>query len=321
MEILHAELPSCDGRTQLSLVVWSVARPRAVVQLTHGMAESIERYDEFARALCQAGLLVVGYDLLGHGASVTDEEEWGHYDRRGREHLLADIDSVRRLCAEACGEGVPYVLFGHSMGSFLVRAYLARQGQGVAGAILCGTGSPSIPASGAGYAVATTLGLVFGMRHRSKLVDGLAVGSYNRAFEPTRTSCDWLSRNEASVDAYVADPRDGFTFTVGGYRMLTSLTALVARRRTFRQTPANLPLLLISGTCDPVGDFGAGPRKVCRLYRDTGHADTTLRLYEGDRHEVLQELDRASVFEDVIDWIDSNVLSGRGTAAGTGAGR
>jgi alpha-beta hydrolase superfamily lysophospholipase len=316
MKTLHAELPSWDGKTQLALTFWHVSRPRAIVQLTHGMAECIERYDEFARALCVAGFAVIGYDLLAHGDSVTDESEWGHYDRHGLDHLLADIDSVRQLGVSAFGDEVPYVLLGHSMGSFLVRVYLAEHGTRLAGAILCGTGNPSVATSRLGHALATGIGLVRGMHHRSKLVDGMAIGSYSEHFEPARTSCDWLSTNVASVDDYIADPRDGFMFTMGGYRMLTHLTSLAARKSTFQGAPVDLPLYIISGTEDPVGDFGEGPREVSRLYRETGHRDVTLKLYGGDRHEILQELDRDDVFADVIAWIETHVLT-----ASRGSGR
>jgi len=307
------KLPSADGRTQLVLTLWEVERePRAVIQLTHGMAEFIGRYDELAKYLCNAGFHVVGYDLLAHGASVNDESEWGDYEvGAGAEHLIADTDAVRRFAVERYGGDVPYFLLGHSMGSFIVRCYIARFGAGLSGAIICGTGAQPASKSSMGHAIARTIGFFRGSHYRSNFVNNLGIGAYNKRFEPARTPVDWLSKNTESVDAYMKDPRDQFIFTVGGYAELTHLTKVCEAPATFASTPRDLPLLIISGADDPVGEFGVGPTKVYGSYIDSGHDDVLLKLYEGDRHELFQELDRRDVFGDVIAWIEKH-LPGKG---------
>lgn len=300
-------LPSSDKKTTLALSIWETeGKPQVIVQLTHGMAESIERYEEFAAHLCDEGFSVVGYDLLSHGASVREQSQWGDYEvGKGADQLIADTDAVRKYAQRRFGTDIPYFLLGHSMGSFITRAYIGRFGAGLSGAIICGTGEMAHAKSALGHAVARTIGVFRGSHYRSSFVDSMGVGAYNKHFEPARTPLDWLSKNEKSVDAYISDPRDGFMFTVGGYAELTRLMMMAGSAQTYADTPSELPLLIISGADDSVGDFGKGPSKVYDSYISSGHDSVTLKLYEGDRHEILQELDRADVFADVSAWIKS----------------
>lgn len=312
----HGSLPSADGRTPLALTCWEAERPRGIVQLVHGMVEHIERYDGFATALADAGLTVIGNDLLAHGASVLSTDDWGHYDPgKGVGYLLADVDAVRDLARRRYGEGLPCFLFGHSMGSFIVRCSIARPDSGFSGCIICGTAEPCQAVSMLGNGLSRAIGLLRGSRHRSVLVNGLGLGSYNRRFEPARTPVDWLTRDTDVVDRYLADPRCTFLFTVGGYAELTRLTAQAGRGSTYAATPADLPILIISGGCDPVGDFGEGPTRVYSSYRRAGHGDVTLRLYPGARHEILRETDRGRVHDDVLRWIDARIM-GAGEVTG-----
>ncbi len=312
MHKLHDSLLSADGRTPLALTCWEADEPQGLVVLVHGMVEYIERYDGFATALADAGLTVVGGDLLGHGASVLSTEEWGHYEPgKGVELLLADVGAVCDRARKHHGGELPCFLFGHSMGSFIVRCSIARPDNGFAGCIVCGTGEPGQALSRLGNGLSRTIGLLRGPRYRSTLVNKLGLGSYNKRFEPARTPVDWLSHNTGSIDRYLSDPRCTFQFTVGGYAELTRLTALAGKASTYAATPRDLPILIISGACDPVGDFGKGPVQVYSSYRQTGHGDVTLRLYPGDRHEILQELDRDKVHGEVIDWIDAHIVGER----------
>ena len=231
--------PSKDGSTTIRARLWAPAAPdgapvasRAIVQIVHGMCEHMGRYDEFARFLARNGFAVCGEDHIGHGESASDPAEFGHMPpREGKDILIADVCALRRLMRERFGEGVPYFLFGHSMGSFIVRAYLARPcARNLSGAVICGTGEQPRALSAAGNLLARIIGRVAGERHRSALIDGLGAGAYGKRIPDARTPFDWLSTDPAVVDAYLADERCGFMFTVGGYAALTDLAGAARRR-------------------------------------------------------------------------------------------
>ncbi len=210
--------PSHDGRTQIHAAEWlPEGEPRAVLQLCHGMCEFIGRYEAFARFMAQQGFCVVGHDHLGHGASVTDQSLWGYFDGKdGNGCLLADLHALREATQ---GEypGLPYFLLGHSMGSFLIRQYIARHGTGLSGALILGTGFQPPAALAGGIALCRMTAAAKGQTYRSSLINGIAIGSYNKRFEPARTKTDWLTKDAGVVDAYNADPRCTFMFTVNGY--------------------------------------------------------------------------------------------------------
>ena len=300
--------PSVNGTHDISAVRWESGEPpRAILQIAHGMTEHIERYARFAAFLVEHGFVVCGNDHLAHGASVKDKSEWGVLEvGTGRRYLVDDVHALRTIMASRY-EGVPYFILGHSMGSFVVRNYIARYGEGLAGAIVMGTGHMSLPLVRAGGFLARMRARISGPDAQSPLVHKMSLGPYIKPFEPARTPYDWLTRDEAAVDAYAADPRCTFTFSSGGYSELLGLLEGCVRREAFENTPQELPILVISGLDDPVGDFGKAPRLVADLYRQTGHAHVELALYEGDRHEVLGELDRDTVYADILAWLEAHV--------------
>ena len=277
-------------------------QPRGVIQLSHGMCEYFERYHAFAEALCAAGYAVAGHDHVGHGHSVDSPEELGFFAETGGDWVLVeDLMQMTRLIRERLPD-VPIILFAHSMGSFIGRRYLSRYGSGLAGAVLCGTAG-SQPALPAGLALARSVVATRGAHHRSALLDQLAFGGYGRHFGgPTRY--EWLTRDRAVVDRYAADPLCNFRFTAAGFRDLFLLLRAANSDAVFQQTPRALPLLLIAGQEDPVGDFGRGVREVYDRYLASGHT-VQLKLYPGCRHELLNELDRDEVTAEVIAFFDS----------------
>lgn len=308
-------LASSDGTTTLHARVWRPGgggRPRGVVQVVHGMAEHVGRYDEFARFLAGRGYVVCGDDHLGHGLSAEPHER-GHIPlASGAEALVEDEHLLRRAVSGRVPEGTPHYLFGHSMGSFITRVYLTRHAEGLAGAVLCGTGSVPVALSRAGHALARAIAAVRGERHRSALVDGMGAGAYSRSVEGP-TGFEWLSRDEGNVARYLADEACGFMFSVGGYAALTSLTAESCSGKAAGRVPRDLPLLFVSGAEDPVGDCGAGVRRAVRLYLDAGLDDVSMRIYEGMRHEILNEGDRGRVFADVASWLSAHEGEGMGS--------
>lgn len=305
--------PSADGTSTMHGVVWRAAQPtapRAVVQLVHGMAEHVMRYDEFARYLVGRGLTVCGHDHIGHGGSVEHAGQRGVMTTEDAAQVLVDdVDGLYRAAVDAglVDARLPRFAFGHSMGSFVTRAYLTEHGDELAGAVICGTGNMSVLASRAGNALARAVGRVRGASYRSTLLDGLVTGSFAKRIEGARTPLDWLSHNPENIAAYQADEATGFMFSASAYQALTSLTARVARKGAFTGVPQGLPLFLIAGADDPVGDFGKGVLAVYHRYQAAGVRDVDLKLYSNMRHEILNENDRGQVMLDVATWMEEHL--------------
>ncbi|MBE5804325.1 MAG: alpha/beta hydrolase [Clostridiales bacterium] len=288
---------SCTG-AQLDCRLWlPEGEPRAVIQLVHGMAEHIDRYDQTARAFAAAGFAVVGHTHLGHGPAAEIKGWFGEKD--GWQHLIDDVHRLRQQTQQQY-PGVPYILLGHSMGSFVVRCYLMQYAGGLAGAILSGTGFFPKVIVMAGLGLANLVCLFGGAKKPSKLINSIAFGANNKIFTPARTDFDWLSRVEAEVDKYIADPCCGFLFTGSGYRdMFRGLNRLTK----LHDMPRALPVLFFSGDQDPVG-AGDGVNKVAQEFRDAGLTTVDVKLYPGGRHEMFNEENRQEVWQDVTDWIN-----------------
>ena len=310
-EVLRSSVgfTSHDGTSAIKGLVWRCAdaRPRGVVQLVHGMSEHIGRYDDYARHLAREGYVVCGEDHIGHGHSVEGAERLGCLPPDGKETLIEDVHELRGLVTSRLDGDVPYVIFGHSMGSFIARAYLARHGQGVAAAVLSGTGQQPVALSRAGNLLARALCVLRGQDFRSRLIDGMGAGAYSKQIADARTPTDWICTDPAVVDAYNADPLCGVMFSVGGYAALTSLTGEVATSACAAKVPRSLPVLLVAGEEDPVGACGAGVRQVAEQLRAAGVADVTVKLYAGMRHEVLNEPGHAQVYADVDAWMGEHL--------------
>lgn len=300
--------PSKDGLTQIHAVEWLLeGEVRGVLQIAHGMVEFIERYDRFASFMASQGFCVVGNDHLGHGKSVTDESQLGYFAKHdGNLCVLGDMRQLQEDTAKKY-PGVPYFLLGHSMGSFLARQYIEKYGDGLKGAIIMGTGYQPMATLNMGIGLTAVLKKIRGDHYRSKLVNNTALGSYNKAFEPARTKNDWLTKDEAIVDAYNANPLNQFMFTVNGYNNLFRGIRYAERQENLDKIAKDLPILVISGAKDPVGEFGKGPRKVAEIYRENGIRDVTLKLYPDDRHEILNELDKETVDADILAWIEARM--------------
>ncbi|MGE9911613.1 L-threonylcarbamoyladenylate synthase [Atopobiaceae bacterium SGI.236] len=304
-------VPSHDGSSTCRGTLWLPAgrEPVCVVQLVHGMAEHIGRYDAFARELCSRGMAVAGVNHLGHGRTTPDPDRRGRLDSdHGADWLVEDQHSVR-LELERRLPGVPVFVLGHSMGSFVTRCYIGRHGQGLAGAVIMGTAwQPGITPM---RAMLRAIAAVRGWDFRSAFVDGLGCGGYNKKFEGTgaKTGVEWLSRDESSCVAYANDPDCGFVFSLGGYMTLSSLLREAQSRRAIAGVPDELPVLLISGSRDPVGADGDGPVRVFKALRAAGVSDLTLDLVDGARHELLNEVDAQNTTDEIADWILDHVQS------------
>lgn len=301
--------PSRDNRTKIHALRWTpeTDRPVCIVQIVHGMAEYADRYEEFARFLTDRGVVVTGEDHLGHGKSAVEGKNYGYFcEQDPATVVVRDVHRLKKMTQEAY-PGVPYILLGHSMGSFIVRNYLCRYGSGIDGALILGTGMQSAALLAVSKLTAGIQKLFYGDNHISRLIDRGAFGAYNKKISSPNTAMDWLSRDEAKVKEYMEDPLCGFTFTVNGFSTLFTLISRIRKKENLEKIPKNLPVHFASGDADPVGNYGKGVRAAYDSLKKAGMNQLSLKLYESDRHELLNEKDRGQVMEDLWQWIEKTV--------------
>ena len=301
---------STDGKTQLHGMRWEPdgGSVRAVLQICHGVAEHIARYDAFARYLNDLGIAVVGHDHLGHGLSLPEGSTPVYFGEGNTWNTVVDDIYVLHQRIRLWYPDVPLYIMGHSMGSFLTRTYLIRYPGTVKAAVIMGTGWQPKAVIAGGMAVAKAVGAVVGENGTSDLVTNLAFGAYNKLFAPNRTSCDWLSADEGNVDAYMADPLCGADATVGLFRQMLSGIRFNQKLSNLRQMDPRIPVLFVAGEKDPVGDCGNGVRRTYQEFRRAGVQDCTLKLYPGLRHEILNEkAQQQQIFEDIGQWLTSKL--------------
>ncbi len=303
-----ARVPSSVEGEMLHTVIWECEEPKAVLQIAHGMAEHIMRYDHFARWLNEHNVIVAGNSHLGHGTTAAGEKDLGYFAKKnGWKHVVEDMDRVRKEISGRYPD-LPYFILGHSMGSFLTRTYICTDyAQGLKGVILSGTGNVPGAVAGMLKSMSKIIGFFCGKRHRSKLINSLSFGSYNKAFKPARTESDWLSKDEKNVDKYISDGRCGFIFTCSGYKDLATGLKFIRKKKNLKKMDKALPVLFAAGSDDPVGAQGKGVEQVHAMFKKAGMTNTDIKLYEGDRHEILNELDKETVYQDVFDFISSNI--------------
>ncbi|MBQ6622658.1 MAG: alpha/beta fold hydrolase [Mogibacterium sp.] len=308
MEKILMNYPSSDGRTEIHAARWMPdGEPKAILQIIHGMVEFIERYEDFAKYLNRYGYIVCGEDHLGHGQSVAGESEYGYFGKGGNDLVMKDIHQLR-LNMQALYPDLPYLMLGHSMGSFLIRQYLTEgdpvHAEGLRGAIVMGTGWQPVAVLKFGKLVTGVKGMFAGGHSRSRFVDVVSFGSNLKRIEHPRTKSDWLTKDTAIVDWYEAEPKCQFTFTVNGYYNMFKGIEKAQDKSRMAKLPEGLPLLFVSGAEDPVGNYGEAVRKAFVVYQDNSPCDVDIRIYEDDRHEILNETDRAMVYEELKDWLD-----------------
>lgn len=283
---------------------------RCVVQIVHGMAEYVERYEEFAEYLTSKGIVVTGEDHMGHGKSVGKDGKFGYFCEQDPATVLVRDAHRLKKATQTIYPNVPYIIMGHSMGSFITRNYMFRYGTGITGAIIMGTGLPDKKLMAFSKAMAGIQKAFFGSRHVSELMNKMVFGKANSEITNARTDYDWLTKDAFRVDKYIADPLCGFTFTVNGFATLFELIMRLHQPENLERIPKKMPVLFVSGTADPVGDYGKGVQKSYASLNSVGMENLHLKMYEDDRHELLNETDRIDVFRDIYRWIEETVLQG-----------
>lgn len=298
---------SSDGINTISFVMISPSENiKAVVQFCHGMAEHKERYLPFGEFLAQNGIAFCMHDHLGHGESASSSEALGFFgEKNGWRFLPDDAHRFTEIIKETF-PGIPFFIGGHSMGSFVVRSYISLYPDSADGVIIMGSGD-STPLIKAGKVVAAIIGAVKGKRYRSKLMDKLSFGGYNSKLDNPQTPSDWLSRDAGAVKKYIADPFCGFIFTAAAFSDLTKLISFATGKKWAETVNKTTPILLISGDCDPVGDYGRGISRVNFQLISAGVRDVTLKLYDGARHEILNETNSEEVYNDIMKWLKAKL--------------
>ena len=292
---------SRDGEHKIRSIRWVPEhdKPVCVLQIIHGMTEHIDRYDGFAQYMAGKGILVVGDDHLGHGKSVRPGEPYGYFCKEDAATVLVRDEHRLKKMTQEQYQGVPYIILGHSMGSFIARNYLIRYGSGIDGAVIMGTGMQSKIQLAAARALAGIQILFCGPKHVSKLIDKLAFGMFNKRIEAPKTPSDWLCSNEESVKRYRQDPMCNFTFTANGFQTLMKLIWNLHDVEKLKKMPRQLPVFFVAGEEDPVGDYGRAVKQVYESFLQLGMERVQMKLYPGDRHEILHETDRAEVYADI----------------------
>ena len=301
------KIASTDSKNNLNVIIWETEKePIGVLQIVHGMAEYIDRYDNFAKYMTEQGFNVIGHDHLGHGHSVSDERDYGFFaEENGDKIIIEDMHSVTQYAREKWEE-LPNFILGHSMGSFCLRQYLTKYSNDVFGAIIMGTGWIPSTAALLGKTIATNTCKSKGSHTVNPLLIKLTLEPYNKPFAPARTNCDWLSRDEKQVDLYVNDKLCGFDFTAGAYKDFFTILEKIAKNRQLIGMRKSLPILITSGSVDPVGGKKAC-EKLNAQYKRCGIDDVTLKLWENDRHEILNELDKSDVYRYIYNWLKSRI--------------
>jgi len=312
MKETELSYPSADGHSTIRAWLWEPTgaankreSPRALIQIVHGVAEYSGRYQQFVKYFVSQGFAVCSEDHIGHGLSVASAAELGHMPlHKGADALIADVHSLRQLVQDRYETSLPYVLLGHSMGSFIVRCYLAEHGKGVIAAICSGTAQTPALTSFFGNRLAHLIAAIKGPEYRSDLLHKFGLGAYSKKVKNRRTDLDWLCTDPEVVDAYIADPLCGARLTAGGYATLTQLTQRMVAATTLAYVPKKLRLLIISGKNDPVGNMGAGPNQAFKAYNRVDIEFVDLKIFAQARHEILNEPNKRSVYNTIISWLE-----------------
>ncbi len=299
--IVKEYVPSSDGIHTLSGKAYiPEGNPIGLFHVVHGMTEHIERYDFFMRKLAEDGYVCFGYDHLGHGKTAKNADELGFIAHKdGWNYLAKDVSVFAEAMKEKYGESLPYYLMGHSMGSFISRL-AAEKYIKPDKFIIMGTGGPN-PAAGIGLFVIDVAKIFKGERHISKTIDNIAFGTYNSHFKDENDPIAWLTKDKEQKKKYAADPYCTFKFTLSAMHDLVTLNKKANRAAWFKSI--KMPVLLVSGADDPVGDYGKGVTKVYEKLKKAG-CDVRIKLYENCRHEILNDTCRDEVVRDIENFID-----------------
>ncbi|HOJ08980.1 MAG TPA: lysophospholipase [Clostridiales bacterium] len=295
-----------NGYASKDIYVYSwndCCKPRAVIQVFHGMAEHAGRYGRFASYMNSKGFAVYANDHRGHGKTAGKLEEVGYIGEDGFNRIVEDEYIITKKIKEIHPD-IPIIILGHSFGSFVAQEYIIKYGESISGTILSGSSMTKGSEVAVGKIIAAISRNVFGDRKKAYLLNKLSFGSYNKMIKNPVSPFSWLSRDEAEVKKYDEDPYCGKVFTAGFYYYFFEGLAKLYCDERLGSIPYELPLLIISGDQDPVGKYGSGVKKLYENYKSIGMRNIEIKLYQGARHEILNEINRDEVMEDISAWIN-----------------
>ena len=299
---------SADGKTQIHAIEWKPEKEIiGVIQIAHGVTEHILRYEHFAEFFTQKGWVVVGNDHLGHGKSIAPNAKPMYFGPKNSwNFVVKDIDTCIRITKEKYPD-VPYVLLGFSLGSFLVRTYLIDYSEPLNSAIIMGTGYIPNFKIAIAKMLANKEAKKVGEENTSPVIKSLTFETYNKLFKPNRTECDWLCSNEEELDKYLNDPLRGKGYSAGLFRELLSGMQYTSNLKNIKKMNKKVPILLLSGDKDPVGDFGKGVIKTFDILKKSGIEHVDIKLYKNLRHDILHEKCRKEIYDDIEAWLEKNI--------------
>lgn len=310
MKILKNEFsfPSSNGiNTIRGIKICKAEGPYvAALQLSHGMVEHYDRYIDFMEYMAQAGFVVYMHDHIGHKHSVDNDDQLGYFGpENGHIHVMNDLLTTAKL-AKRENPDLKLILLGHSMDSFFARVFAAKHCDAIDALIISGTAGPN-KAAGAGLVAVKAMAKLKGETYRSDKINNMLFGAYLEKIENPKTKSDWITRDDEIVQQYVNDKYCQFVFTLNGFENLLKIISLSNDAATFAGTPKDMPVYIFSGSMDPVGGYGMGIMQVFDEYKKAGCTDVTVKIYDGGRHEMLNEINRSEVYDNVKDWVISKL--------------
>lgn len=302
--------PSVDGKTQIHAVEWKPETEiKGVIQIAHGVTEYILRYENFAEFFTQKGFVVVGNDHLGHGQSIAPNGKPMYFGPNGSwNFVVKDIDTCKQMTKKKY-PNVPYMILGFSLGSFLVRTYLIDYAQEpLDGAIIMGTGYIPNFKIAIAKMMANKEAKKVGEENTSPVIKSLTFETYNKLFKPNRTAFDWLCSNEEALDEYIKDPLRGENYSAGLFREMLTGMQYTAELKNIQKMNKKMPIFLLSGDKDPVGEFGKGVIKTHEIFKKAGIEDVEIKLYPNLRHDILHEKCKDTIYNDIYDFAKNRVF-------------
>lgn len=310
-------LQAMNDGTEISVNRWSPDEKesiKAVIVLSHGMQEHAIRYDKTGSIFAENGYAFYAHDHRGHGKTAATAEKNGNgmfgllAKKNGFNKVVSDLAEIIKKAKEEF-PGKKIVLFGHSFGSFVAQAYIERYGDLVDGVILCGSSGPMNSLAKKGRAIVRLMSIFHRSTYKSKYLQRKMFETYLDKVENAKTELDWISKNSMNVEMYMNDAWCGGIATLGFWRDLMNGLIMIHSPKEMKKIPASLPVFIISGSEDPVGGYGKRVTELSEIYKANGMTSVALKLYEGDRHEILNEDDSDTVIADVEKWIEETVLA------------
>ena len=306
MKIKKFTFPSSNGTDTIAATMWiPKGKVRGILQIVHGMQEYMANYDRFARAVCERGFCVAGFDSIGHGNTAPSGRLGCYNDCDSSEFLVLDIRRMYEIVRKKYRKA-PFFIYGHSFGSFQTRLYISRY-RDVSGAIIAGTGEFSAHPMAQYLKILKVKIKNEGGDVRSELVQNIVFGKLVWKFLPMKNRCEWVTRDEGKIREYDEDEKSNFLFSLNGYYTLLSSVMKSDTDAAYENVPKEMPLFIISGSEDGVGDYGKGTKKVYDRFIESGHTKAEMKIFEGARHNLLHETNYEEVHGEIIGWLERNL--------------